>query len=34
MGVVVLAVDERLERDVAIKLIRPAYTRNPRVSAS
>ncbi|HEX4353747.1 MAG TPA: protein kinase [Polyangiales bacterium] len=28
MGVVVLAVDERLERDVAIKLIRPAYTRN------
>jgi eukaryotic-like serine/threonine-protein kinase len=29
MGVVVLAVDERLERDVAIKLIRPAYTRNP-----
>jgi hypothetical protein len=25
MGVVVLAVDERLERDVAIKLIRPAY---------
>jgi serine/threonine-protein kinase len=29
MGVVVLAVDERLQRDVAIKLIRPAYTRNP-----
>jgi serine/threonine protein kinase len=29
MGVVVLAVDERLERDVAIKLIRPAYTRSP-----
>jgi serine/threonine-protein kinase len=29
MGIVVLAVDERLERDVAIKLIRPAYTRNP-----
>ena len=28
MGVVVLAVDERLERDVAIKLIRPAFTRN------
>ena len=28
MGVVVLAVDELLERDVAIKLIRPAYTRN------
>ncbi|HEX7480223.1 MAG TPA: protein kinase [Polyangiales bacterium] len=28
MGVVVLAVDERLERDVAIKLIRPAYTRS------
>jgi serine/threonine protein kinase len=27
MGVVVLAVDERLERDVAIKLIRPAFTR-------
>jgi serine/threonine-protein kinase len=28
MGVVVLAMDERLERDVAIKLIRPAFTRN------
>ncbi|HKU40626.1 MAG TPA: serine/threonine-protein kinase [Polyangiales bacterium] len=28
MGVVVLAVDEKLERDVAIKLIRPAFTRN------
>jgi len=28
MGVVVLAVDERLERDVAIKLIRPSYTTN------
>jgi serine/threonine-protein kinase len=25
MGVVVLAIDERLERDVAIKLIRPSY---------
>ncbi len=28
MGVVVLALDERLERDVAIKLIRPAFTRS------
>jgi serine/threonine protein kinase len=28
MGMVVLAVDERLERDVAIKLIRPTYGRN------
>lgn len=28
MGVVVLAIDERLERDVAIKLIRPAFTQN------
>jgi serine/threonine protein kinase len=28
MGVVVLAVDQQLERDVAIKLIRPAFTRN------
>lgn len=29
MGIVVLALDERLQRDVAIKLIRPAYTRSP-----
>jgi len=28
MGMVVLAVDERLQRDVAIKLIRPTYGRN------
>lgn len=28
MGVVVLAIDERLEREVAIKLIRPAYVRS------
>jgi len=28
MGMVVLAVDERLQRDVAIKLIRPAYLSN------
>src|SRR5690349_23887562 len=28
MGMVILAVDERLERDVAIKLIKPTYGRN------
>lgn len=28
MGIVVLAVDEKLERDVAIKLIRPSYARS------
>lgn len=31
MGVVVLAVDERLEREVAIKFIRPAYTSQKQV---
>jgi eukaryotic-like serine/threonine-protein kinase len=29
MGIVVLALDERLQRDVAIKLIRPSYARSP-----